>query len=300
MVSTTLYDRADEIGISVIIVSYHCRDEVMACVESLLASRPTRRVEITVIDNGSTDGTLEFLRQRAPEVQVVPMGTNAGFSKANNVGMSRALGRHILILNPDTIVEPGALDTLADWLDSHDTAGVAAPQLRNADGSDQRTARSFPTPAAALFGRRSPLTRWFPGNRWSSRFLSGRATSGTAPFRIDWVSGAAMMVPASVIAQVGGFDEDFFLFWEDAEWCRIRRVVRPSGPDHARRRGHARPWLGPPSRGSFPSWGIPLLAQAPRTTAMESRPMARRRRPVRASAAGHGPRAGPVLPPRRP
>jgi N-acetylglucosaminyl-diphospho-decaprenol L-rhamnosyltransferase len=220
MVSTTLYDRADEIGISVIIVSYHCRDEVMACVESLLASRPTRRVEITVIDNGSTDGTLEFLRQRAPEVQVVPMGTNAGFSKANNVGMSRALGRHILILNPDTIVEPGALDTLADWLDSHDTAGVAAPQLRNADGSDQRTARSFPTPAAALFGRRSPLTRWFPGNRWSSRFLSGRATSGTAPFRIDWVSGAAMMVPASVIAQVGGFDEDFFLFWEDADWCR--------------------------------------------------------------------------------
>jgi N-acetylglucosaminyl-diphospho-decaprenol L-rhamnosyltransferase len=209
-----------EIDVSVLIVSYHCREDVLACVQSLADSRGTRRIDVTVVDNGSTDGTLEMLADRAPHVQLVPLGTNAGFSKANNVGMARARGRHVLVLNPDTVVEPGALDRLSDWLDTHDTAGVAAPRLLNADGTDQRTARSFPTPAAALFGRRSPLTRWFPHNHWSARFLSGSAHTGTEPFRIDWVSGAAMMVPASVIARVGGFDESFFLFWEDADWCK--------------------------------------------------------------------------------
>jgi N-acetylglucosaminyl-diphospho-decaprenol L-rhamnosyltransferase len=209
-----------EVDVSVVIVSYHCRDDVVACVESVYGSRPNLRFEVTVIDNGSTDGTRELLEDRVPEARLIPMGTNAGFSKANNVGMAHARGRHVLLLNPDTLVKPGALDLLADWLDAHGTAGVAAPQLLNVDGSDQRTARSFPTPAAALFGRRSPLTRWFPHNRWSTRFLSGSAHTGDEPFRIDWVSGAAMMVPASVISEVGGFDEAFFLFWEDTDWCK--------------------------------------------------------------------------------
>jgi N-acetylglucosaminyl-diphospho-decaprenol L-rhamnosyltransferase len=209
-----------EVDVSVVIVSYHCRDDVMACVESVLGSRSARGFEVVVVDNGSTDGTLELLADRAPQARVIPMGMNAGFSKANNVGMATARGRYVLVLNPDTVVAPGALYRLADWLDAHGGAGVAAPQLLNADGTDQRTARAFPTPAAALFGRRSPLTRWFPRNRWSTRFLSGGAHRGDEPFRVDWVSGAAMMVPASVINEVGGFDEEFFLFWEDADWCR--------------------------------------------------------------------------------
>jgi hypothetical protein len=208
------------IDLSVVIVSFHCRDQVLACVESIARSRPDRRVEVIVVDNGSTDGTLEALRARAAQVRVIPMGTNAGFSRANNVGILEALGRHVLVLNPDTIVEVGALDRLADWLDDHPQAAVAAPQLCNPDGTDQRTARSFPTPAAAIFGRRSPLTRWFPGNPYSRRFLSGLDHAGDQPFQVDWVSGAAMMVPASAIARVGAFDEAFFLFWEDADWCR--------------------------------------------------------------------------------
>jgi GT2 family glycosyltransferase len=208
------------IDISVVIVSYHCRDQVLACVDSLANSRRARRIEVIVVDNGSTDGTIEMLQARAPEVRLVPMGTNAGFSKANNVGIGRALGRYVLVLNPDTIVETGAIDLLADWLDDHPEVGVAAPQLLNPNGTDQRTARSFPTPAAAIFGRRSPMTRWFPQNRWSSRFLAGCGHPGSEPFRVDWVSGAAMMAPASVIARTGAFDEAFFLFWEDADWCK--------------------------------------------------------------------------------
>jgi len=206
--------------LSVIIVSFHCREQVLACVESLVDSRPARRFEVIVVDNGSTDGTLEMLEARAPQAQVVAMGANTGFSVANNVGIARALGRHLLILNPDTTVEPGAIDRLVDWLDDHRQAGVVAPQLLNPDGSDQRTARSFPTPAAAIFGRRSPVTRWFPNNRYSSRFLGVRDPRSDQPFRVDWVSGAAMMVSASAVDRVGAFDESFFLFWEDADWCK--------------------------------------------------------------------------------
>ena len=207
------------VDVSVVIVSFHCLGDVVRCVRSLRSPSPLR-TEIIVVDNGSGDGTVEALSRLFPGVLVVPMGFNAGFSKASNVGITRAAGRHVLVLNPDTVASATALEQLARWLDEHPRAGVAAPRLLNPDGSDQQTARSFPTPSAALFGRRSPLTRWFPHNRFSSRFLSGRDHQGDVPFRVDWVSGAAMMVPAGAIAAVGAFDEDFFLFWEDADWCR--------------------------------------------------------------------------------
>jgi GT2 family glycosyltransferase len=211
---------APVIDLSVVVVSYHCRDDVLACVESIERTRGELVVEVTVVDNGSDDGTLEALAASATQVTTVAMDTNAGFSRANNVGITRAHGRHVLVLNPDTTVEPGALAELVAFLDAHPDAGVAAPRLVNPDLTDQRTARSFPTPAAGLFGRRSPLTRWFPDNRWSSAFLAGRDHTGSDPFQVDWVSGAAMMVPASAVAAAGAFDESFFLFWEDADWCK--------------------------------------------------------------------------------
>jgi GT2 family glycosyltransferase len=210
---------ADHADVAVVIVSYHCRDQVVACVRSVLETVLDHRLHVVVVDNDSTDGTVDALRSIAPEVHVVEMGENAGFSRANNVGIGTTDSRHVLILNPDTVVEPGAIDVLVSYLDEHPGAGVVAPRLLNPDGSDQLTARAFPTPAAALFGRRSPLTRLFPRNRWSTRFLSGRDHRGDEPFEIDWVSGAAMMVPRSVIDEVGGFDEAFFLYWEDADWC---------------------------------------------------------------------------------
>ena len=126
----------------------------------------------------------------------------------------------LLLLNPDTLVTPGALDQMVDFLDSEPRAGAVGPKLLNPDGSDQGTARSFPTPAAAVFGRRSPVTRAFPRNRFSKRYLSGRDHAGSEPFEVDWLSGACLMVPRRVADQVGVLDEAYFMYWEDADWCR--------------------------------------------------------------------------------
>lgn len=207
--------------LDVVIVNYRSRDLVLTCLESLPAGGQDLALTQTVVDNSSSD-LLAALTERSDGTRWVDMGRNAGFAAANNRGMALGHGRHVLILNPDTVVTPGALRTLVEFADSHLRTGVVAPRLIYPDGRAQLTARAFPTAAAALFGRRSPLTRWFPRNPWSRRYLieGERGPGDTEPFRVDWVSGAAMLVPRRVLNQVGGFDEDFFLFWEDADWCR--------------------------------------------------------------------------------
>jgi N-acetylglucosaminyl-diphospho-decaprenol L-rhamnosyltransferase len=207
--------------VDVVIVSYRCRELVLRTIESLAEAGSGMAVSVTVVDNDSRDGTSAAVRERFPHVDVVDAGWNSGFAHAVNMGIARGDGRFVLLLNPDTVVAPDALRVLVSFAEEHPHAGVVAPQLRNADGTDQQTARSFPTPAAAVLGRRSPLTRLFPGNPWSTAYLAThrRAPAGE-PFRVDWVSGAAMLVPRAVIERVGGLDDGFFLFWEDADWCR--------------------------------------------------------------------------------
>ncbi|WP_089155524.1 glycosyltransferase family 2 protein [Micromonospora sp. NBS 11-29] len=214
-----LRQRTSELDVDVVICTYRSRHHIGACLDSLRDGGATVR-SITVVDNDSDDGTADLAATHDLGVTTVRMGRNAGFARAVNRGIAAGRGRYVFVLNPDTLVAPAVLPELVRFADAHPDAGVVAPRLRYADGRDQLTARAFPTPAAALFGRRSPLTRLWPTNPWSTRFLSGRAHTGPEPFEVDWVSGAAMLVPRAVIERVGAFDEGFFLFWEDADWCR--------------------------------------------------------------------------------
>jgi hypothetical protein len=209
-----------EPDLSVLIVTYNSRAFVGACIDAVKATVREHSYEIVVADNASTDGTVRELQRVHPDVPVVEMGHNAGFSVANNRAFAAATGRYAVLLNGDAVVQAGALDTLVSFLDGHPRAGVAAPVLENPDGSDQGTARAFPTPVAALFGRRSPLTRAFPGNRFSRRYLRGREHRGDAPFEVDWVSGACLGIRRDLFALLGGLDERFFMYWEDADLCR--------------------------------------------------------------------------------
>jgi GT2 family glycosyltransferase len=161
-----------------------------------------------------------MVRQNWPDVTVLENGANLGFARATNRALGASTGRYVLLLNSDAEVLDGAVEGLVAFLDANPTAGVAAPQLLNSDLTDQGTARSFPSAAAALFGRKSMLTHKFPTNRWSRRYLVGRTQRGSTPFAVDWVSGACLMVRRSIIDTVGALDEGFFMYWEDADWCR--------------------------------------------------------------------------------
>ncbi len=207
--------------VDVVIVSYHSRDLVLACLDSLDSAAAGLSYAVTVVDNDSADGLGAAIAARRDGTAFVAMGHNAGFSRANNRGIALGSAPFVLVLNPDTVVGPGALRALVEFAERHPSTGVVAPQLLNADGTPQLTARAFPTPAAGVFGRRSALTRRFPGNRWSRRFLTERSrpVGDRAAYEVDWVSGAAMLVPRPVVEQTGGFDEGFFMFWEDADWC---------------------------------------------------------------------------------
>lgn len=204
-------------GIDVVICTYRSSAHIQACLESVRGSASVSTT--TVVDNASDDGTADLVAGHDASVRVIQMGSNTGFARAVNRGIGGGSARYVFVLNPDTVVGEGALAALLDFAEGQPEAGVVAPRLLYGDGRDQLTARAFPTPAAGLFGRRSPLTRLMPNNRWSARYLAGRQHTGDDAFEVDWVSGAAMLVPRRVIDEVGALDEGFFLFWEDADWC---------------------------------------------------------------------------------
>ncbi|MDQ1681394.1 MAG: hypothetical protein QOI42_2253 [Frankiaceae bacterium] len=209
-----------DVDVTVAIVSYECRSLLAECLRRLPEAIAPYTFEVVVSDNASTDGTVGWLRAECPDVRVVEMGGNVGFSRANNAAFAIAGGRYVVVLNPDTEPDASALALLIRYADEHPGSGMYAPHLVNTDGTDQRTARSFPTMSAAVFGRRSPLTKLWPANPWSRRYLrSGAPATGTAAYDVDWVSGACMLVPASTLTTVGGFDERYFMYWEDADWC---------------------------------------------------------------------------------
>lgn len=207
------------VDISIITVSFECQELLRPMLASLAGAAEGRTFEVIVVDNASSDGVMEMLRAEWPAVNALEMGENAGFARANNRGIGAARGRYVMLLNPDTVAHAVSLTTLAEFLDAHPRAAIAAPRLLYPDLTDQGTARSFPTATAALFGRRSLMTKLFPQNPWSRRYLSGRAHTDASPFEIDWVSGAAMMVRREAIDRVGPLDEGFFMHWEDADWC---------------------------------------------------------------------------------
>jgi GT2 family glycosyltransferase len=203
---------------SVVIVNYHT-DEVLAeCLASLAKTAGGLEVEVIVVDNGSTLAGGGF-RERFPGVRLVENPGNVGFARAANQGIRLARGRHLLCLNPDTVVHEGALAAMAGHLDAHPRVGAVGARLLESDGSLQYSCRRFPGYVTIFFGRYALLTRLFPGNAGSRDYLYLDWDHRTVR-EVDWVSGACLMVRREVIDRVGAFDEGYFLFVEDMDWCR--------------------------------------------------------------------------------
>jgi GT2 family glycosyltransferase len=208
--------------LSIVVVTYNSRDHVLECLRSLGREAGGTRdpaTEYVVLDNDSGDGTADAVERTLPHVRVVRSGENLGYARAVNRGVAATTGRHVLVSNPDCVWRAGALEALRSWLDRHPRCGIAAPRIRNPDGSLEYSARAYPDHFAFLFNRYSLLSRLFPGNPWTRRYLM-LDWDHASPRSVDWVSGAAMLVRRDAVLQVGGMDEAFFMFNEDVDWCR--------------------------------------------------------------------------------
>jgi GT2 family glycosyltransferase len=206
--------------LSAVIINYKSRDALAECLQALEADARNAglAIETVVIDNDSRDGTAEMLAARYPGVRLVANAENVGYARAVNQGIAATCAPFVLVLNPDCIPQAGALGTLRDELLAHPKLAVVGPRLLNTDGSLEYSARSFPTPLTALFNRYSLLTRLFPSNPWSRRYLMSD-WDHTTRREVDWLSGACLLVRREAIAKVGGMDEAFFMFNEDVDWC---------------------------------------------------------------------------------
>lgn len=204
--------------LSIIIVNYGSGRLAKACVDSIRRSPPGGQYEVLVIDNCSPDDSQELLATEVPGIRFFPQDSNLGYSKAVNLGIRKARGEYLLILNPDIIVLNGAIDALLVFAREHPKAAVVAGQLLNPNGSVQESCFRFYTPFTILARRTSlgllPLAR-----RHLHTVLS-REIDKSRPFPIDWVLGACMLVRRDVIEKVGVMDERFFLYFEDMDWCR--------------------------------------------------------------------------------
>jgi GT2 family glycosyltransferase len=180
-------------------------------------------IEVIVVDNASRDGTTEYLRAEHPTVKLLCNDRNLGHSRGVNQGIQSAIGDYVLVLDADAELSPGALGTMVDFLSDHEAVAIVSPQLLNTDGSPQHTSRSFPTGINGLFGRHSFLTRVFPNNPWSRRYLMTDAPPRDGPYPVEQVSAACMLFPRALVAEVGPWDERYFAYWVDTAWCwRVR------------------------------------------------------------------------------
>jgi N-acetylglucosaminyl-diphospho-decaprenol L-rhamnosyltransferase len=204
-----------ELSLDVVIVAYQSRELLRNCLTSLRQHRPEVPTAIHVVDNGSTDGTAAMVRKEFPGVEIHEAAANLGFSRANNIAIARGGAKYVLVLNPDTRISDGGLDTLLALMEARPEIGICGCRLELEDGSvDHAAKRSFPTPLGALahftgIGRR----RGAP-----ARLAQYRAPDVEAG-PVDAVNGAFMLIRRSALEEVGLFDEGYWLYMEDLDLC---------------------------------------------------------------------------------
>ena len=205
--------------VTIVIVNYESYAELRDCLASLAADAEAGH-EIVVVDHVSREGAADALSREFPFVRLLRVPGNEGFAAGVNRGARGAQTPFLLLLNPDSIVDAGLVDRLCEWMRDRPDVGVVGPRLLNADGSVQGSARRFPGVTTALAGRSSWLTRVLPRNPLSRRNLPALEAVRGHPLDVDWISGACMLIRRTAFEQVAGMDEGFFLYWEDADFCR--------------------------------------------------------------------------------
>jgi len=209
--------------LSIIVVSYNTVELLKDCLRSIYRNREALSLEVIVVDNGSWDGSAEMLNREFPDVHLIRNQENRGFAAANNQGIRIAKGEYILLLNPDTVLLEGSLGETLQFMKSHPEAGIVGVRLLNQDGTIQQSCRSFPTVLNVLFEALF-LYKVFPRSRLVGKYYMGWFNYDRVQ-EVDVVLGAFMMVRRSVFEKIGMFDEQFFMFTEETDFCiRAKRT----------------------------------------------------------------------------
>jgi len=207
-------------GIDIVIVNYNATGYLLDCLSSIYqAMGDSKDARIIVFDNASIDG-VGRIKHRFPKVELIRSPTNIGFAKAVNHAIRLGFAPYVLILNPDTCIRKPFFESMMDFMEAHPDAGILGPKIFDEKGRVQGSARTFPTAGTAFIGRTALLTQLFPNNRHTARQILARDGGGEQPMDVDWVTGACMLVRREAIGSVGMLDEHFFMYWEDADWCR--------------------------------------------------------------------------------
>jgi len=212
------------LDLSICIPTLQAQTLLRDCLQSIEANTHTTQHEIIVVDNNSQDGTVEMLRSEFPSVCLIVNETNLGFAQPVNQAIRQSQGRYILLLNNDTLVLEHALDQLVAFADAHPAIGICGPKVLNRDGSLQKQCRrSFATPWD-LFCYFSGLSTIFPKSSLFARYLMTYKGENEI-HSVDAISGSCMLIRREVLDQIGLFDERFFAYQEDADFCfRAKRA----------------------------------------------------------------------------
>lgn len=207
----------------ILIVNFNSGLHLRACLESVRAHAPGSRA--IVVDNASSDGSEAAAERAGEHLTLVRNEANVGFGAAVNRALRLARSETVLLMNPDCLLREDTLGPLEAELAAHPECAVVGPRVVNDDGSLQGSVRGDPTLLTGLFGRTSLLTRWFPRSAIARRNVQTLAGRSERSFTADWISGACLLARRDRLASINGFDERFFLYWEDADLClRLRQA----------------------------------------------------------------------------
>lgn len=203
--------------VSVVIVNFNNKDKLLLCLPSLARADCRQLKEIIVVDNNSSDGTLEYIKKNFPAVKVLSQSENLGYARGVNAGLRQATSEYCLILNPDVIVIPGSLEVMLDYLVRNPKVGLAGCKLLNEDGSLQYSVRRFPDLRTYLY-RFTPIRGLMAGSSIEQYYLM-QEWDHREDRLVDWVLGGCMLVRKKAVNDVGLMDERFFLYFEDVDFC---------------------------------------------------------------------------------
>jgi hypothetical protein len=208
-------------------VDYNAGPELRHALQSIADELAGETWEAIVVDNASSDDSGAIVAEFAPQARLVRNEENVGFARGVNQGLAVAASPLVLIMNPDCRLVAGAFETLKQELGKRESTAVVGPRILDPDGSNQGNARGDPDMLTGLFGRTTLLRRVLPGLTISKRNVVGDEVlrEGHASIRVDWLSGACMLARRDALVAVHGFDERYFLYWEDADLCRRLRAA---------------------------------------------------------------------------